>query len=68
MNTPVEKGLTLNFNQCSKTDEAEERMSNVPYTSAVGSLMYSMLCKWPDIYFAVSLVNCYQSNLGPAYW
>jgi hypothetical protein len=30
--------------QCPKTHEEEEDMSHVPYASAVGSLMYAMVC------------------------
>lgn len=40
-------------------------MSTVPYTSAVGSLMYAMMCTRSDICFAVGLVSRYQSNPGP---
>ena len=43
-------------------------MSNVPYASALGSLMNAMLCTQPDICFAVGLVSCYQSNPGLAHW
>ena len=43
-------------------------MSNVPYSSAVGSLMYAMLCTRPDICFAVGLVSQYQSNPGREHW
>ena len=68
VDTPVEKGQTLSLDQCPKTDKEKERMSNVPYASAVGSLMYAMLCTRPDICFAVGLVSCYQSNLGPTHW
>jgi len=58
VDTPVEKGLSLSIDQCPKTDKEKERMSNVPYTSAIGSLMYAMLCTRPDICFVVGLVNC----------
>ena len=68
MDTPVEKGLTLSIDQCPKTDKEKERMSNVPYASAIGSLMYAMLCTRPDICFAVGLVSRYQSNPGLAHW
>jgi len=68
MDTLVEKGLTLNLDQCPIIDEEKERMSNIPYASVVGSLMYAMLYTWPDICFAVGLVSCYQSNPGPAHW
>jgi len=43
-------------------------MSNVPYASAIGSLMYVMLCTRPNICFAVGLVSRYQSNPGLAHW
>ena len=43
-------------------------MSNCHYASAVGSLMYAMLCTRPDISHAVSVVSRYQSNPGPEHW
>ena len=51
-----------------QTDKEKEGLSNVPYASSVGSLMYAMLCTWPDICFAVGLVSHYQSNPGLAHW
>ncbi|RVW52633.1 Retrovirus-related Pol polyprotein from transposon TNT 1-94 [Vitis vinifera] len=46
----------------------EEKMRRVPYASAVGSLMYAMLCTRPDICFAVGVVSRYQSNPGLDHW
>ncbi|XP_070017342.1 secreted RxLR effector protein 161-like [Nicotiana sylvestris] len=43
-------------------------MSRVPYSSVVGSLMYAMICTCSDIYYVVSLVSRYQSNLGRDHW
>ena len=43
-------------------------MARVSYASAVGSLMYAMLCTRPNIYFAIGMVSRYQSNLGPVHW
>ena len=43
-------------------------MAGVPYASAVGSLIYAMLCTRPDICFAVGMVSRYQSNPGPEHW
>ena len=68
VDTLVEMGLTLSLDQCPKTDKEKERMSNVPYASTVGSLMYDMLCTRPDICFAFGLASHYQSNLGLAHW
>ena len=43
-------------------------MRQVPYASAVGSLMYAMLCTRLYICYSVSMVSRYQSNLGPKHW
>jgi len=62
VDTLFEKGLTLSLKQCQTTDDEKQKMNNVLYTSAIRSLVYAMLCTWPDICFAVRLVCCYQSN------
>ena len=43
-------------------------MRGISYASAVESLMYSMLCTRPDIYFAVGMVSIYQSDPGEEHW
>uniref|UniRef100_A0A2N9HFT4 Integrase catalytic domain-containing protein n=1 Tax=Fagus sylvatica TaxID=28930 RepID=A0A2N9HFT4_FAGSY len=48
IDTPMEKGCTLSLDQCPKNDEEKNQMSKVPYASAIGSLMYTMLCTRPD--------------------
>ena len=41
-----------------------EYMSHVPYSSAVGSLMYAMVCSRPNLSDAVSGVSKYMVNPG----
>jgi hypothetical protein len=42
----------------SPTNEKEkDEMKKVPYTSVVGSLMYTMVCIRPDIAHVVGVVN-----------
>ena len=43
-------------------------MSRISYISAIGSLMYVMLCTQSDIALAVSVMSKYQSNLDEEYW
>ena len=57
-------GISLSSNQRPKTQAEIERMRGIPYASAVGSLMYAMLCTRPDICFAVGMVSRYQSDSG----
>ncbi|CAL0327637.1 unnamed protein product [Lupinus luteus] len=43
-------------------------MSHIPYASAVGSLMYAMVCTRPDLAYAVSMVSRYMHNPGKDHW
>ncbi|KAL6315899.1 hypothetical protein AAG906_013243 [Vitis piasezkii] len=43
-------------------------MRRVLYASAVGSLMYVMVCTRPDIAYAIGVVSCFLSNLGRLHW
>ena len=44
VNVLIPVGTKLSAEQCPKTQEEDEDMSCVPYVSAVGSLMYAMVC------------------------
>ena len=50
------------------TDFDIDAMSKIPYSSAVGSIMYAMVCTRPDIAHAVSVVSRYMSNPGKEHW
>ena len=43
-------------------------MSKVPYSSTVGSLMYSMVCTRLDITHVVGVVSRYMRNLDKENW
>lgn len=65
---PVAVGESLS-SEMSPSNTAEiQAMIKVPYSSAVGSLMYAMLCTRPDICYAVGLVSRFQVNPGVAHW
>ena len=56
------------MDQCPKTHEEEEDMSHVPYVSAVGSLIYAMVCTRPDIAYAVGVLSRYMSKPRKENW
>ena len=62
VNTPLPGHLKLTKEMCSKTQEEEYKISKVPYASAVGSLMYAMICTKLDIVHAVRFVRRYMSH------
>ncbi|XP_071722312.1 secreted RxLR effector protein 161-like [Rutidosis leptorrhynchoides] len=43
-------------------------MKNIPYASAVGSLMYAQVCTRPDIAFVVNTLGRYLLNPGQEHW
>ena len=43
-------------------------MKDIPYASAVGSFMYSLVCTRHDISFVVGMLGRYQSNPGLDHW
>ena len=62
---PFRHNIHLSKKMSPKTQEERNKMRKFPYASAVGSLMYAMLCTRPDISHAVSVVSRYQSDPGP---
>jgi hypothetical protein len=66
--TPITPHFKLSSTQCPVTDEDIEYMSRVPYSSAVDSLMYAMVCSCPDLSYAMSLVSRYMTNPSKEYW
>ena len=47
----------MSDDQRPKTFEEENMMRQIPYASAVGSLMYAMLCSRPNICYSVGMVS-----------
>ncbi|XP_075087489.1 secreted RxLR effector protein 161-like [Nicotiana tabacum] len=62
--TPLGSHLNPSKNQSPKIDEERKYMSQDPYASALGSLLYAMVCTRPDIAHAVGVVSRYISYPG----
>ncbi|KAL4325001.1 hypothetical protein GQ457_11G026320 [Hibiscus cannabinus] len=43
-------------------------MSQIPYASAIGSIMYAMICTRLDLSYAVSMTSRYEANSGEGHW
>ena len=50
------------------TVEKREHMTRMSYASAVGSLMYAMVCTTPDLSQAVSTVSRYMHDPEKGHW
>ena len=60
--------MVLSKSMSPQTDEEKEKMERTPYASAMGSIMYAMLCTRPDVAHALGVASRYQSDPGPAHW
>ena len=67
-NLPTTHGIYLSKSMCPKTQDERQRMSQIPYASAIGSIMYAMLCTRPDVSYALSVTSRYQSDPGDGHW
>ena len=61
VSTPLPIHLKLTKEMCPRTQEEEEKMSKVPYASAIGILMYAMVCNRLDIAHVVEVISRYMS-------
>ena len=68
LDTPSAANIHLSTAFAPKSAEEKEYMSRVPYASAVGSLMYAMVCTRPDLAHAVSVVSRFMGDPGKEHW
>ena len=62
VSNPLAEHFNLSAKSCPKSEEEMERMSHIPNSGVVGSLMYAMVCAKPDLAYAVSMVSHYMHN------
>ncbi|KAL2235828.1 UNVERIFIED_CONTAM: Retrovirus-related Pol polyprotein from transposon TNT 1-94 [Sesamum indicum] len=65
---PLAAHFQLSKDLCPKTESEKDKMKNVPYSNAIGSVMYLMVSTRPDIAYAVSCLSRYMSNPGTSHW
>ena len=68
VSTPFASDFKLSKKNCPSTKEEKENMSSIPYSSAVGSLIYVRVCTRPDIAHAIGVVSRFLSNSGGEHW
>uniref|UniRef100_A0A3Q7J8D3 Reverse transcriptase Ty1/copia-type domain-containing protein n=1 Tax=Solanum lycopersicum TaxID=4081 RepID=A0A3Q7J8D3_SOLLC len=68
IDTPSAANIHLTAMFAPQSEEEKEYMSRVPYASAVGSLMYAMVCTRPDLAHAVSVVSRFMGQPGREHW
>ena len=62
VSTPLGSHFRLSKEHSPKIKEERNHMSKVPYASAIGNLMYAMVCTRADIAHVVGVVSRYMSR------
>jgi hypothetical protein len=68
VSTPLAAHFKLSAALIPTSDGERSYMENVPYSSAVESLMYLMVCTRPDISQVITLISRYLSYAGKGHW
>ena len=66
--TPMEPGIKLSSDQSPNTLEEQQKMHDIPYMNAVGSMMYLATTTRPDIAYAAGVLARFNSNPGITHW
>ena len=66
--TPLAAHFKLSVDLCPCDEKEKEEMNKIHYASAVGSLMYAMVCTRPDIAHSVGVVSRFLANPGKKHW
>ena len=64
MFTPLVKHFKLPFKSCPQSEEDMKKICNVPYSNAVGTIMYAIVCTRPNRSYAVNMVSRYMHKPG----
>ena len=67
-NVPLASNFILSAALSPRTLEESRYMENIPYSSAVGSVMYSMISTRPDLAQAISVLSRYMAKPGKGHW
>ena len=68
VSTPLANHFKLTKEMCPKIQEEIDHMSKVPYSLAVGNLMYAVVCTRPDIAHVVGVVSRDMNNPSKEHW
>ncbi|GJU58411.1 gag-pol polyprotein [Tanacetum coccineum] len=68
ISTPFPTNVKLSSKMSPSSEKERMKMSRVPYASAVGSLMFAMICTRPDITHAMGVVSRYMAEPGREHW
>ena len=68
VSTPMEPGTQFTVDQCPSSVTQTQKMRGVPYSEAIGSVLWPVVVSRPDAAYAVGILSQFIQNPGPAHW
>lgn len=68
ISTPMEPNIQLSTKQSPSTANQSLRMRGVPYSQAIGSVLWPVVVSRPDAAYAVGILSKFMQNPGQAHW
>ena len=65
---PMRHEVQISKEQSPKTPEDKALMERITYASAIGSILYAMICTRPYVAYALSVTNRFQADPGEKHW
>ena len=68
VSTPMDPNVQFMTQQCPSTANQSAKMRGVPYSEAIGSVLWPVVVSRPDAAYAVGILSQFIQNPGPAHW
>ena len=65
---PIEPGTQYSVKQCPTTPNQVAKMKGIPYSEAIGSILWPVVVSRPNITYATGILSQFIQNLGYAHW
>ena len=62
VSTPLAGHFKLSSQQCPTSEKEKEKLKKIPYASAIGNVMYAIVCTRWDIAHAIGVISHFLSN------
>ena len=68
VSTPMDHNAQFNIQQSPLTMNQTARMQGMPYSKAIGLILWPAVVSHPDVAYAVSILSQFIQNPGTAHW
>ena len=65
---PMEANTQYSIQQSPSTLKRTTQMLKVPYSEAIGSVLWPVVVSQPDMAYTIGILSQFIQNLGPAHW